>query len=647
MMMKKKLLILIGVLGFSLSHAQDIGFGQTSPKANLDINGGVTIGTSTSYTGSATSANGAIIQGTVGIGNNNPSAKAILDLTNGSNKGVLLPRITSSAEAGLTGVSSGLMFYNTTTNCVDVYANGSWQSVYCPCPTLSSPVVSGPTSVCANSTGNVYTVAAVAGVTTYTWSASGTASNSNIITTSGNSATVTAPSSGTYNVTCTISNACGAKAVGSTSTMISSSSIAWVANPTSVTEGTNVTYTVTSGQTTYTWDPTPTGWTVASGGGNTNTITYTLPANNTSTSINYAGTMSVGCSVIGPCGSAHPTCSPYVHGSYTWSYTGANQSTTVPTTGGVTSLTVTAAGGQAGNVFDGGWGGQLYNSAAGPGEEVVAGLTVTSGEVIYIQIGQAGGSATNGTTAGTGGIGGYVTGSTGDESGGNGGANSSSVSAGSGGGGATDIRVGGTALTNRVIVAGGGGGNGNDYSDYYNNYYFYNYYYNLGGPYNSCTYGAIGNFGGAGGSLTATGTAAGGNAQQTVPANTAGLGGNGPSSPGGAVSGSGSAEYAYSCYSGTITASSCGTGIVGSVAAVTNTGSAGGIGIYSSSSSSCSGVHYFGGGGGGGGYGGGSGGVANGGGGGGSYLGTGTTFISSSTNGTTPTPANGYVTIAW
>ena len=117
-----------------------------------------------------------------------------------------------------------------------------------------------------------------------------------------------------------------------------------------------------------------------------------------------------------------------------FSYTGAPQTWTVPA--GVTSITIDAAGARGGN----------YSGAAGLGGRVQATYAVTPGTTLYIYVGGAGGDASGSSVA----QGGY-----------NGGGNSSWDSygvSGGAGGGATDIRIGGTSLTNRVLVAGGGGG---------------------------------------------------------------------------------------------------------------------------------------------------------------------------------------------
>ena len=88
------------------------------------------------------------------------------------------------------------------------------------------------------------------------------------------------------------------------------------------------------------------------------------------------------------------------------------------------------------------------------GGKVVATLPVSAGTTYTISIGQYG---TNGSDtdpkAGTGGPGNFD-----DANGGDGG--DGEGSGGGGGGGATDVRVGGTGLADRILVAGGGGGGG-------------------------------------------------------------------------------------------------------------------------------------------------------------------------------------------
>jgi hypothetical protein len=177
------------------------------------------------------------------------------------------------------------------------------------------------------------------------------------------------------------------------------------------------------------------------------------------------------------------------------------QTYTVPV--GVTSITVDVYGAQ------GGLGYNVPNVGAGQGGRVQATVAVTPGEVLNIFVGGQGGAG--GTTVG--GTAGYNGGGTG---GGWPGGRS-----GGGGGGASDIRQGGTALANRIVIAAGGGGTGVNY--------------------------AVGNRGGDGGGLTGanglTGTYLGAGATQSAGGAPNGALGQGGNAPGGQTGGGGGGGY--------------------------------------------------------------------------------------------------------
>ena len=129
---------------------------------------------------------------------------------------------------------------------------------------------------------------------------------------------------------------------------------------------------------------------------------------------------------------------------YTYTYTGAVQTFTVPA--GITGISVDAYGASS-TTADAGQGG---NYGLGKGGKVETSLTVTPGQVLNIYVGGSrhfNGSAASHTGGWNGG------GNVLDDS-------SSARNSNRSGGGATDIRIGGNALTDRVIVAGGGGGCG-------------------------------------------------------------------------------------------------------------------------------------------------------------------------------------------
>jgi hypothetical protein len=128
----------------------------------------------------------------------------------------------------------------------------------------------------------------------------------------------------------------------------------------------------------------------------------------------------------------------------TFGYTGAPQSWVVPP--GVTSVMVDMAGGSGGDEW------APNSQGVARGGRIRGVLDVTPGQVLQINVGGAGGSGAPGVAGAGGWNGGADGGGTvgGNPVGGGGG----------GGGGATDIRISGTDLSSRVLVAGGGGGNG-------------------------------------------------------------------------------------------------------------------------------------------------------------------------------------------
>lgn len=116
-----------------------------------------------------------------------------------------------------------------------------------------------------------------------------------------------------------------------------------------------------------------------------------------------------------------------------FNFTGSVQTWTVPPC--VTNINVVVAGAKGGG------------NNGGNGARITANLSVTPGQTLNIYVGGQGSCVNN--------SGGWNGGGTGWAS------NPANVNYNScGGGGASDIRIGGTALGNRVIVAGGGGGKG-------------------------------------------------------------------------------------------------------------------------------------------------------------------------------------------
>lgn len=131
----------------------------------------------------------------------------------------------------------------------------------------------------------------------------------------------------------------------------------------------------------------------------------------------------VGCAVFGLAiaTAARAQC-PAGSTTTVFSYTGTEQQFVVPA--GVTSVYIDAYGAQGSpGLAPAGGAGGLGGRAGGT-------LAVTPGQTLYVYVG-----------------------------GGNGGGAGGNANSGAGGG-ASDIRVGGSSLANRILVAGGGGGGG-------------------------------------------------------------------------------------------------------------------------------------------------------------------------------------------
>lgn len=193
-----------------------------------------------------------------------------------------------------------------------------------------------------------------------------------------------------------------------------------------------------------------------------------------------------------PAGAEVPT------GTRTFTVTGTTQVFVVPP--GVTRLTVDARGAQGSKAHP-----QEADAFGGKGGRVRGNLTVTPGEVLFVEVGGAGKDWTALPNNG-----GY--------NGGGNGVDGTSVYWGSGGGGgASDVRRGGDLPSHRLFSAGGGGGGGVDVP---------------GGASGSAGTSGSGSYPGGGGGGASAGTpgaggTAGGGAQPGQAGTTAGAGGAG------------------------------------------------------------------------------------------------------------------------
>ncbi len=118
--------LFILLLFFSVTiNAQQSGINENMPGSMFSIKGNFSVGNDTAYSRYNAPQGGAIIQGSVGIGTNNPDTSAILDLSS-SSKGLLIPRLTSTQRNAIPSPASGLLVYDTDSSKLFLFSN-SWQ----------------------------------------------------------------------------------------------------------------------------------------------------------------------------------------------------------------------------------------------------------------------------------------------------------------------------------------------------------------------------------------------------------------------------------------------------------------------------------------------------------------------------------------
>ncbi|MCF8220151.1 MAG: hypothetical protein K9I97_01585, partial [Cryomorphaceae bacterium] len=194
-------------------------------------------------------------------------------------------------------------------------------------------------------------------------------------------------------------------------------------------------------------------------------------------------------------------------GSQTFNYTGAVQTFTAPAAG---TYTLDVYGARGGNVTS------YYPTNGGLGGRSQGTITLTAGQVVYVYVGGQGADRLGNHPYG---------GCTFTAGGWNGGGANRSAGNGTPGGGASDLRVGGQGLANRVIVAGGGGGCGWTYA--------------AGGSGGGLTGGAGTNHGSGGATQAAGGAVGGSSGGCGQTAGTLGVGGDGSGSSAGGGGGGG------------------------------------------------------------------------------------------------------------
>ncbi|HOE58976.1 MAG TPA: hypothetical protein PLG54_04610 [Bacteroidales bacterium] len=205
----------------------------------------------------------------------------------------------TDVSANLTGLNPGIT-YHYRVKAVNVagtaYGNDMTFLTGCPMPGAAG-AISGPTSVCQSSTGNVYTVAAIVNATGYSW----TVPSGATITAGANTNTITVSygaSAVSGNVSVYGTNSCGSGASSSLAVTVNPRPVPTISGPATVCAGTsgNV-YTTQTGMSNYTWTVSAGGTITAGQGSNSVTVTWNT-AGGQNVTVTY--TNAAGCSASTP-----------------------------------------------------------------------------------------------------------------------------------------------------------------------------------------------------------------------------------------------------------------------------------------------------------------------------------------------------------
>ena len=224
----------------------------------------------------------------------NPSAVLEAESTN---KGFLLPRMTTAQREAIQNPAEGLQIYNSTTKCFEAFYGTFWQSIHCGCsaaPSSLSYSDNGPISYCINQAISINSPFSQGGNPSLYAVSPVLPAGLFFNTTTGQITGTPTSLSSSANYTITASNACG-----STTRVLNIAVVSVPATPSTIsgpsapTINTSANYSITavSGATSYTWTV-PTGWIINSGQGTTiiNVTSGSNAGNVTVTATNTCGT---------------------------------------------------------------------------------------------------------------------------------------------------------------------------------------------------------------------------------------------------------------------------------------------------------------------------------------------------------------------
>lgn len=173
-------------------------------------------------------------------------SSAALDISY-NNKGLLVPRLTDSERNAISNPAEGLLIFNTTTKCFNVFRNSIWFEICGNCISPPSPSVTSNSPVCSGGTITLNT-ASIPGAT-YAWTGPNGFSSSQQNPVISNAQT---SASGTYYLTLSM-NGCTSAPVAHTVAVNQTPSSSFTYSPTGIGVNANVTFTPSVSGAAYSW----------------------------------------------------------------------------------------------------------------------------------------------------------------------------------------------------------------------------------------------------------------------------------------------------------------------------------------------------------------------------------------------------------
>jgi hypothetical protein len=393
-----------------------------------------------------------------------PHPSAMLDVA-ATDKGLLIPRLTTSQRNALVNPATSLMIYNVTTDCLEMYfGTGLWKSVQCGCfAAPANPVqVTAPQRVCPGALNVAISTPTIPDAATYTWTVP---SQDTLVSGQGTNAIVVsfANQSGPRNISVVATNSCGSSQLFTYTLDVSNLNPSF--SPLAGNLNSPLAFTIANyPNTTYAW--TFAQGTPANSSAVNPSVTWSTPG---TYAVNVTLTDAFGCSAMLQQNVVISSCNPFVYSFTTCGKTGkdgplqADCNSAYSSTNLQGNVTVSTQGIQQWSVpltgnyritVAGARGGPSAARVGGSGAVLSAVVSLTAGDVLKIVVGQEGGLNYNGNGGGGGG-GSFVTYS-----------NNTPIMVAGGGGGASQYGssffdgLPGSTLTAGSAANAGSGGNG-------------------------------------------------------------------------------------------------------------------------------------------------------------------------------------------